>query len=206
MTFDLFEAGRSIGVAHYERTRSGKEIVYRDRARFVHGGRNYVFRSETRLTPELAPVRYQLRALVDGRQERATLDVRDGRSKMVAVVGGAEQTREAPLAPPNLVLDNLVVHHYEVLVETLQRAGEGAHAFQTFVPQKLLRVPLFAEPAEPAEVTIDGKLVRARIYRARVGGTRLVLTVDAASGALLEVLVPLQELRLTRRAAAAATP
>jgi pimeloyl-ACP methyl ester carboxylesterase len=157
-------------------------------------------------------VRYRLEVTVAGAVQ--TIDAwRDGDSvRMRASAGGQILDKAAPFsAPRSLVLDNLVVSHFQVLLDLLARPNPRAETdWWLYVPQALTAVRGTVAAATADRGTLDGRPLALRKVALDAAGTLVNVWADAATNRLMRVTVPIQQVEIVREgftpAAAAATP
>lgn len=122
-----------------------------------------------------------------------TIDAwRDGDTvRIQAAAGERGQHQQLPLAANSLVLDNLIVSHYQVLIALFEAtpAAERSRDWQFIVPQVVTAVR--------GRVTAEPGANGLKKYSIDVAGTLVDVWADS-SGRLMRVSVPLQQVEMVR--------
>lgn len=118
---------------------------------------------------------------------------RDGDTvRLQATAGTRGQSGQVPLRPRTVVLDNLIVSHYQVLLDLYRATPDTARqlAWQFVVPQVVaaVRGTVSAEPG-PAGLMK---------YSVEVAGTLVEVWADSATNRLMRISVPLQRVEMIR--------
>ncbi len=99
----------------------------------------------------------------------------DFRSSPAHIVGkpehGPEDQREVALAQDVIVLDDNVIHHFQVVVDRYARTSGGKQTFKAFVPQEALPGELTVEDVGSDSASHEGEAANLR---------HLVITTDLA--------------------------
>ena len=130
------------------------------------------------LDPQLRPVTYTWNQ--KGPQS-SRLEV-DFSGKLARVrymtISGNEDDRDFELPPDVVVLDDNVVHHYQLIIARYQAMGGGKQTFRIFVPQEALPSLLTVEDMGNAATTIDGVTANLRHLLITTDVTHIDLWVD----------------------------
>ena len=169
------------------------------RAEFTRGGGQIVLEQNTTLAPDRGPGHSRLTVTTRGTTQSIE-SWRDGDSVRIrAAAGGQEQARTLPANPRTLFLDNLVVSHFQVLLDRFLAEPEASRGggWTFVVPQALTTVSGTVAPAGEGTGTLDGRPITVRRYALDIGGVAVDLAATA-DGALLRVAVPIQRVELVR--------
>jgi len=150
------------------------------------------------LDPQLRPVTYTWNQ--KGSQS-SRLEV-DFSGKLARVryktISGNEDDREFALPPDVVVLDDNVVHHYQLIIARYQALGGGKQTFPVFVPQEALPSLLTVEDVGTAATAIDGVTANLRHLLITTDVTHIDLWVDDQQH-IERVSVPTAQLEAIRK-------
>jgi hypothetical protein len=150
------------------------------------------------LDPQLRPVTYTWNQ--KGPQS-SRLDA-DFRGKLAKVryetISGNEDNRDFALPPDVMVLDDNVVHHYQLIIARYQALGGGKQTFPVFVPQEALPSLLTVEDMGNAATGIAGVTANLRHIVITTDVTHVDLWVDDQQH-LERVSVPEAQLEAIRK-------
>jgi len=150
------------------------------------------------LDPQLRPVTYTWNQ--KGPQS-SRLDV-DFSGKVAKVryetISGNEDNREFALPPDVMVLDDNVVHHYQLIIVRYLALGGGKQTFPVFVPQEALPSLLTVEDMGNAATGIAGVTANLRHLVITTDVTHVDLWVDNQQH-LERVSVPEAQLEAIRK-------
>ena len=93
-------------------------------------------------------------------------------------ISGNEDNRDFELPPDVVVLDDNVVHHYQLIIARYQAMGGGKQTFRVFVPQEALPSLLTVEDMGNAATAIDGVTANLRHLVITTDITHIDLWVD----------------------------
>lgn len=93
-------------------------------------------------------------------------------------VTGEEDRRDFALPKDVVVLDDNVVHHYQLVVARYQLTPGGKQTFQAFIPQEALPGVLNVEDVGMEAVTVQGSPIRLRHLVVTTENARINLWVD----------------------------
>jgi hypothetical protein len=113
-------------------------------------------------------------------------------------VTGAEDRRDFELPKDVVVLDDNVVHHYQLVAARYSMTQGGKQAFQAFVPQEALPGTLNVEDAGMEAATVQGSSARLRHLVVTTENARINLWVDDQQR-LQRVSVPEAQLEALRK-------
>ncbi|MGD0458218.1 MAG: hypothetical protein ABSC21_10805 [Terriglobia bacterium] len=130
------------------------------------------------LDPQLRPVTYTWNQ--KGPQS-SRLEV-DFSGKLARVryktISGNEDNRDFALPPDVVVLDDNVVHHYQLIIARYQAMGGGKQTFRVFVPQEALPSLQTVKDMGNAATAIDGVTANLRHLVITTDVTHIDLWVD----------------------------
>jgi len=193
-------------------------IVAMAQGGFEVSGRGEINRGGTRidmvqsaaLAADRGPGHYRLSATVGGALQRIEAWREGDTVRMRASAGGQERTASAAADARTLLLDNLVVSHFQLLLDRYlaEPAESRADDWIFIVPQALTAIRGRVTPGPEGTGTLDGQAVAVQRFTLEAGGQ--LVELEAAGGRLLRAAVPVQRVELVRegyvRAAAAPTP
>jgi dienelactone hydrolase len=149
------------------------------------------------LSPEWNLLRYSLEASLGGRKQIIEAS-RDGDNiRMRAAVGDAEKAQAIRVQGVPVVLDNLIVAHFQVLLNLLKSAKSDGK-FQFLVPQRLAAISGKLEGPSEDSGNFDGKPVRLRKFTLELASVLEEIWVEAESNRLMRVTVPMQNIEYLR--------
>lgn len=150
-------------------------------------------------------VRYRLEVTVAGMVQIIEAWRAGDTVRMRGSAGGQSREQAAPFATRSLVLDNLVVSHFQVLLDRFAQqppstagGGRGAREWQLYVPQVLAAVRATVSGPTADRGTLDGRPVALRAYALDAAGTLVTVWAEAASNRLMRVVVPIQQVEIVR--------
>jgi hypothetical protein len=150
------------------------------------------------LDPQLRPVTYtwSQKGLQSSRLEV------DFRGKVARVryktINGKEDDRDFELPPDVAVLDDNVIHHYQLITARYQAMGGGKQTFRVFVPQEALPSLLTVEDMGNSASTADGVTAKLRHLLITTDVTHIDLWLDEQQH-LERVSVPTAQLEAIRK-------
>jgi hypothetical protein len=180
--FDISLAGRAVGSESFKiHTSHGKvEARAEIRLHIEQPGKTMEVRSfpDLVMDSQLRPLTYTWNQK-GPQSSRLEIDFSDKVTRaLYHTVSGAEDDRNFQLPPDVMVLDDNVVHHYQLIAARFQAMGGGKQTFHIFVPQEALPSLLTIEDAGNAPITTDGVAVGLRHLVITTDVTRIDLLVD----------------------------
>jgi len=150
------------------------------------------------LDPQLRPVTYTWNQK-GPQSSRLEVDFSGKLAKVrYKTVSGNEDNRDFALPADVVVLDDNVVHHYQLIIARYQAMGGGKQTFRIFVPQEALPSLLTVEDMGSAASTIDGVTVNLRHLFITTDVTHIDLWVDDQQH-IERVSVPAAQLEAVRK-------
>ncbi len=113
-------------------------------------------------------------------------------------VAGEDDRRDFQLPKDVVVLDDNVVHHYQLAVYRYRRTAGGKQTFQVFVPQEAMPGPLEVEETGQESVEINARLETLRHLVVSAELARIDLWVDDQQR-LQRVSIPAAQLEAVRK-------
>jgi hypothetical protein len=180
--FEIFLAGRPTGTETFKIHSSSSNVEAQAEIYLSveKNGKTVVIRSfpDLILDPQLRPVTYTWNQ--KGPQS-SRLDV-DFRGKLARVryktVSGDEDNRAFELPPDVAVLDDNVVHHYQLILDRYQGMGGGKQTFHVFVPQEALPGLITVQDLGSAPTTTEGNTANLRHFQVTTDLAQIDLWAD----------------------------
>jgi hypothetical protein len=200
--FLLKIGGQQIGTETFEIVRRGDTLAASARIelRVEADGKPAEFRTapQLTLTSDLNPLRYEW-SQKGAQSSQLKLEVNG--SKLTAhyrTVSGAEDTREFEIEPGVILLDNNVIHHYQIAIFRYRRAGGGKQTFRAFIPQEALPGALEIEDAGPDRSEVGGKELLLEHLVVTTDNARIDLWIDS-NDRLQKLAIPAAQLEVFRK-------
>ena len=150
------------------------------------------------LDPQLRPVTYTWNQK-GSQSSRLEVDFRGKPARVrYKTISGNEDDRDFELPPDVVVLDDNVVHHYQLITALYQAMGGGKQTFRVFVPQEALPSLLTVEDMGNAASTFDGVTANLRHLLITTDVTHIDLWVDDQQH-IERVSVPAAQLEAIRK-------
>jgi hypothetical protein len=200
--FVISLAGRPVGSESFKIHSSSGKVEARGeiRLRIEQNGKTVGVQSfpDLVLDSQLRPLTYTWNQ--KGSQS-SRLEV-DFRGKLARVryktISGTEDDREFDLPPDVAVLDDNVVHHYQLITARYQAMGGGKQTFRVFVPQEALPSLLTVEDMGDVASTTAGVATHLRHLLITTDVTHLELWLDGQQH-VARVSVPAAQLEALRQ-------
>jgi pimeloyl-ACP methyl ester carboxylesterase len=157
------------------------------------GGRRGETTVETMLAADRTLVRYKLQ--VQFAQGTQIIEARrEGDQVQLSIQAGPQNpTKRVPWKAGIFLLDNMVVSHYQALLD-----GAPSEDISILVPQAMAIVLGKFRAAGEAEGTLEGKPVSLRKNTLEIGGLLTEIWSRASDNVLMRVFVPLQDVEFAR--------
>lgn len=205
-TFALGIASAASGSEHYriEKTAEGWHVS--GKTRLDRPGATVEMTHALALDSEGKLVEYRLDAAVAGRTQVIEARRAEGAVVMHVEAAGQAQEKKIDATGHAVVLDNLIVAHYQLLLD-LVRPGLGKkQTLHLIVPQALAAVKGTLSAAGEGTGTLDGRTVKLRKFALEIGGTLIELWTEAASADLMRAAIPVQSVEIVREGFQPAAP
>lgn len=198
----LSVAGRQIGTEKFtiRSTRGKVEAEAQIELHIEREGQTFDFQTLPKLVlnADLQPLTY---TWTQKGSESSRLEV-DFRSTPVKTryrtVSGDDDQRDFELPKDVVVLDDNVIHHYQLLVNRYRMTAGGAQSFQAFIPQEALPGVVSVEETGAESVEIDGHTETLRHLVVSTELARVDLWVDNQHR-LRRVSIPAAQLEAVRK-------
>jgi hypothetical protein len=195
-------AGRPVGSESFKIHSSSGKVEARGeiRLRIEQNGKTVGVQSfpDLVLDPQLRPVTYTW----NQKGSQSSRLEADFRGKLARVrymtISGNEDDRDFDLPPDVVVLDDNVVHHYQLITARYLAMGGGKQTFHVFVPQEALPSLLTVEDVGDAAGTTSGATANPRHLLITTDVTHIDLWLDAQQH-LERVSVPAAQLEALRK-------
>lgn len=150
------------------------------------------------LTPDLEPLSYEW-SQKGAQSSQLEVDLRSSRATAkYRTVSGEEDVREFEFVKNLVILDNNVIHHYQIIVLRYRRAGGGKQTFPAFIPQEALPGSLTVEDAGPERVDVGGREQLLQHLVVTTDNARIDLWVDDRDR-LQKIAIPAGQLEVFRK-------
>ncbi len=173
--FVITQQGRPIGTETFT-IKSSRQQVEAEAKIELHAeqdGKTYSFKTTPKLVMDdkLRPVMYAW-SQKGARSSDLSVDFRTTPANAhYRTVTGESDVREFDLPKDVVILDDNVIHHYQLVVERYRRTHGGKQTFHAFIPQEALPGSLNVEEVGKEQVEIGGEKRNLR---------HLVVTTDLA--------------------------
>ena len=201
-TFEIFAAGENVGTESFEiRVRSNQvEAQGNDHLQLEQKGKRIEVRTSSNLLlgPQLDPLTYTWNQK-GAQSSQLTVDFRAQPVHWGAkTVNGQNDKRDFQLDKEVIVLDDNVIHHYQLAVAHYDQAKGGTQAFRAFIPQEATPgvITLNSTGSEP--ITVDGEKRTLRHFLLTTELAHIGLWVDD-QGHLQLVSAPDAQFQAIRR-------
>ncbi len=200
--FVLSVAGKQIGAETFEilTKKDAVEASARIELRVVQDGKSVEYKTSPKLvlTHDLRPVNYEW-SQKGAQSSDLQIDLRSSRvTAKYRTVTGAEDVREFELPPDLIILDNNVIHHYQLAVYRYRRAGGGTQSFRAFIPQEALPGSLQIEDAGPDRVDVGGREALLEHLVVTTDNARIELWIDDRDR-VQKISIPAAQLEVFRK-------
>jgi hypothetical protein len=175
-------AGRPVGSESFKIHSSSGKVEARGeiRLRIERNGKTLDVQSfpDLVLDPQLRPVAYTWNQK-GSQSSRLEVDFRGEFARArYKTISGNEDDRDFELPPDVMVLDDNVVHHYQLIAARYQAMGGGKQTFRVFVPQEALPSLLTVEDMGNAASTTAAVATSLRHLLITTDVTHIDLWVD----------------------------
>jgi hypothetical protein len=150
------------------------------------------------LDPQLRPITYTWNQK-GSQSSRLEVDFRGKVARArYKTTNGSEDNRDFELPPDVVILDDNVIHHYQLIAARYQAMGGGKQTFPVFVPQEALPSLLTVEDTGNAATTTEAGATALRHLLITTDVTHVDLWLDDQQH-LERVSVPAAQLEATRK-------
>lgn len=198
--FNVLVNGKQIGTEEYTVTRSAKDYKLKSKANSRRDdGVTTIVEQEQVLELDMSLKRYTLRAVnPEGIQTIEASRDKDKIRMSVRLPEREPKSFSVPVAARVFVLDNMVVSHFQVLLDSFG-GNTPAHDYGFLVPQQLTLLPggVTQLPREE-KGTLNGQTIAVRKYSVNAGGLIMECWAESTSAKLMRVWVPTQKVQFIR--------
>lgn len=173
--FEIFATGQSIGTEKFEIRAGSKQIEAQAEVhlRLQQGGKTVEVKTMPTLLldPQLHALSYTW-SQKGSQSSQLTIDFRSSpvRTRYKGV-NGENDDRDFKLPKDVVVLDDNIVHHYQLVVDRYDQTSKGKQSFHAFIPQEALPGEITVQDMGTQPVTVEGTTQNLR---------HLVLTTELA--------------------------
>jgi dienelactone hydrolase len=161
-------------------------------------GRHVEMNQDLTLAADWGVDRYKLEATLGGQKQLIEAWKDGDQIQMRASMGDQSKTREAPVHPHTVILDNLLVSHFQVLLNIMAKEKSIAPEWWFVVPQRQLALKGKLTESSLESGTLKGQVVGARKYTLEFANLIEEFWAEPSSNRLLRVFVPIQDVELNR--------
>jgi hypothetical protein len=201
-TFEIFAAGKSLGTEKFDIHVRSEQIEAQGEVhlRIEQDGKTMEVRTSPSLTldPQLRPLSY---TWSQKGSESSQLNIDFHASPVRArykTVNGQEDRRDFKLTKDVVVLDDNVLHHYQLAVARYDQTKGGKQTFHAFIPQEALPGVITVELAGVEPVSVEGTTLNLRHFILTTELARVDLWVDDQAH-LQVVSVPAAQFQAVRK-------
>jgi hypothetical protein len=181
-TFEIFSAGANIGTETFEiRVRSDQiEAQGNVHLQVEQGGKKIEVRTSSSLLldPQLNPLSYNWNQK-GAQSSQLSVDFRTQPAQWGAkTVNGQNDQRNFKLDKDVIILDDNVVHHYQLAIARYDQAKGGTQAFRAFIPQEAVPGIITLKFVDSERVTVGGENRTLRRFLLTTELAQISLWVD----------------------------
>jgi len=181
-TFEIISAGQSLGTETFDiRVRSGQiEAQGNVHLRMEEKGKSTEARTSSNLLldPQLNPLSYSWNQK-GAQSSQLSIDFRTQPvHTRYKTVTGQDDRRDFKLDKDVIVLDDNIIHHYQLALARYDQAKGGTQAFRAFIPQEALPGVITLNLVGPDPVTVDGEKRTLRRFLLTTELAQISLWID----------------------------
>jgi len=181
-TFNIFAAGVNIGNETFEIRGRAEQVEAEGtiHLQVEQNGKRFDIRSSSNLllNAQLDPLSYTWNQK-GAQSSQLSIDFRAQPVRTrYKTVSGQEDRRDFKLEKDIIVLDDNVVHHYQLAVARYDQEKGGTQAFRAFIPQEALPGVITLKSVGPEAVTVDGDKRTLRRFLLTTELAQISLWVD----------------------------
>jgi hypothetical protein len=201
-TFVLSLGGQEFGTEKFSIKTSGKKVIAEAEIELREqvGSQTVVVKTSPKLVldSDLRPLSYTWSVRGAGKYSLAVdFTSSPARSKLKRP-NGEDDVREFKLPRDVVVLDNNVIHHYQLLLDRYNRTSGGKQNFSGYIPQSAVPGALTVQDAGMQTVKMNGQEEELKRVVVVTDNARIDLWVDA-QGRLQRLFVPMAQLQAVRK-------
>jgi hypothetical protein len=200
--FDIYAAGKSLGTEKFDIHVRPEQIEAQGEIhlRMEQGGKTMEVRtsSDLVLDPQLRPLSYTW-SQKGSESSQLSIDFRSSPVRTrYKTVSGQEDRRDFKLVKDVVVLDDNVLHHYQLAVARYDQTKGGKQTFHAFIPQEALPGVITVEQTGVEPVSLEGTTLNLRHVIVTTELARVDLYVDDQAH-LQVVSVPAAQFQAVRK-------
>jgi hypothetical protein len=181
--FVVSQAGRPIGTETFTIKSSSHQVEAEARIelRAEQQGKTYDFKTSPKLlmNDDLQPLTYSW-SQKGAQSSELSVDFRSTPAKAhYRTVTGEADDRDFTLPKDVVILDDNVIHHYELVTQLYRRTQGGKQTFHAFIPQEALPGTLDVEDVGEEQVEVGGEKRNLRHLVVTTDLARIDLWVDS---------------------------
>jgi hypothetical protein len=174
-TFEIYAAGKSIGTERFDIHVRSEQVEAQGEIhlRVEQDGKTMEVRTSPNLVldPQLHPLSYTW-SQKGSQSSQLSIDFRASPVRTrYKTVSGEEDRRDFKLTKEVVVLDDNVLHHYQLVVARYDQTTGGKQTFHAFIPQEALPGVITVEQTGMEPVSVEGTTLSLR---------HLILTTELA--------------------------
>ncbi len=199
--FAISMAGKQIGTETFEirAQKSQIEAAGKIELQVVQEGKTLDFKTSPKLvlTPDLLPQTYEWDQK-GAHSSKLEMDLREALARIrYRTVSGGDDVRDFELPHDVIILDNNVIHHYQLVLARFRMAGGGKQFFRAFIPQEALPGTLNVEEVGQETVDVGGSEKKLRHLVVTTENARIDLWADSQDH-LQKLSIPAAQLEVLR--------
>jgi pimeloyl-ACP methyl ester carboxylesterase len=198
--------GALTGSEEYQIERTGTGYRLTSKSALNQMGRESELKQEQTLRSDWGFEHYMLQASMMGQTQMIEASLDGPQVKMRVGMGAETKSQTVPLRPRAIVLDNVIVSHYQVLLNMIGPDAEATGEIFALVPQVLAGVRGKLSAPQNDAGTLNGKPIKLRKYTLELANVLMEFWAEAESNRLMRISVPMQNVELVREGFAAAIP
>jgi hypothetical protein len=181
-TFEIFAGGKSLGTETFEiRVRSNQlEAQGNVHLQVEQNGKGIEVRTSSNLLldPQLEPLSYTWNQK-GAQSSQLSVDFRAQPVHWSAkTVNGQDDRRDLKLDKDVIVLDDNVIHHYQLAIARYDQAKGGMQAFRAFIPQEAMPGVITLKSVGSEPIIVDGEKRTLRHFLLTAQMAQIGLWVD----------------------------
>jgi len=181
-TFEIFSAGANIGTETFEIRVHSDQIEAQGNVHLQveQGGKKIEVRTSSSLLldPRIDPLSYTWNQR-GAQSSQLSVDFRTEPVHWGAkTVNGQDDQRDFKLDKDVIILDDNVIHHYQLAVARYDQAKGGTQAFRAFIPQEALPGVITLKFVDSEPVTVGGEKRTLRRFLLTTELAQISLWVD----------------------------
>jgi hypothetical protein len=199
--FEIYAAGKNLGTEKFDIHVRPEQIEAQGEThlRIEQGGKVMEVRtsSDLVLDPQLRPLSYTW-SQKGSESSQLSIDFRASPVRARKTASGREDRRDFKLVKDVVVLDDNVLHHYQLAVARYDQTKGGKQTFHAFIPQEALPGMITLEQTGVEPVSVEGTTLNLRHLIVTTELARVDLYVDDR-GHLQVVSVPAAQFQAVRK-------